>query len=329
MPTISSQNKEFQDFKQKYNEILTAFLQSTNSSENLLNEGYQFGREAISKNIGTLSVVAIHHDCLIDFLEKLESDQHLKKANKACILLEEVLSSHHMVTDDFSDAIDLLNKRSVEYAVRIRSLQEALKEKGFLLKEVYHRVKNNLQIISSLLNLQLDSAKNQDAQLILKESAARVKSMALIHEMLYQSDNLAKIDMADYIRKLFEYLQEIYQKDFNKIQCHLELDSVLLTLEKAIPCGLVINELITNVFKHAFPGNTQGNIKLILYKQEKLIIVTVSDTGVGVSENINFENSTSLGMQLIRNLTKQLSGTIELDRKQGSTFTLKFANGAE
>jgi len=329
MSSISGQNKEFEQFKKKYNEILSIFLQTQNSSEILLNEGYQVGREAISKNIGTLSVVAIHHNCLIAFLEKLDSDQHLTIANKASLFLEEVLSSHHMITNDFSKAVDLLNNGSIEYAGRIRELQEALKEKSFLLKEIYHRVKNNLQIISSLLSLQVDYTKNAESQFILKESAVRVKSMALVHEMLYQSENLAKIDMAVYIKQLFEYLREIFQLNADKIKYELELDSVLLSIDKAISCGLVINELITNVFKHAFPINTNGHIKLTLQKIEKTIIVIVNDTGIGIPDNIQFENSTSLGMQLIRNLTKQLNGTIALDRKNGSTFTLKFKNGVE
>jgi len=324
MTTVQSQNDEFVFFQKKYETILEKFLKEEGILENSLHEGYQFGRLAISKNLGILSVVAIHHDYVIDFLEKLTTDNHLDIANKASLFLEEVLSSYQMVANDFGDAIKLLNKRSVEFAVRIRALQDSLKEKEVLLKEVYHRVKNNLQVISSLLNLQVEAMQDPTAQEALIESATRVKSMALVHEMLYQSENLAKIDMGEYVKNLFQYLYDIYNVDPELIKYIIDIDSVSLNIDFAIPCGLIINEIISNTFKHAFPNDQSGKIDVSLKKQANQIMLNVKDNGVGISPEINLDKIQSLGMQLIHNLSKQLGGDIILDRNQGTKFTLTF-----
>ncbi len=311
-------------FKKQYQAILEDYLNEKEASETHLNEGYKFGRQAISKNLSILSVVAIHHDCLIDFLEGLETDNHLDMADKSRIFLEEVLSSFQMVKNDFGDAINLFNKRSVEFAVRIRALQDSLKEKEVLLKEIYHRVKNNLQVISSLLNLQVETTTDLLAQSVLIESVTRIKSMALIHEMLYQSGNLAKIEMTDYVKSLFNYLYETYQISPNKVTHSLDIDRISLSLEKAIPCGLIINELFSNVFKHAFPGDKKGEIKLAFKQKEGKYVLVVSDNGVGIPTGFDMQNTASLGMQLIRNLTKQLGGNVILDGEQGTIFIITF-----
>jgi len=326
MSNIQHENTDFDLFKKQYEDMLKKFLKDREVSEIYLNEGYEFGRLAISKNVGILTIVAIHHDCLVDFLEKLETDNHLDIANRASVFLEEVLSSYQMVENDFSDAINLLNKKNIESAVRIRALQDSLKEKEVLLKEIYHRVKNNLQVISSLLNLQVETTSDSSAQLVLLESAARVKTMALIHEMLYQSGNLARVEMADYVKNLFNYLYDIYEIDPQQVKHSLDIDSISLNIDKAIPCGLIINELVSNAFKHAFPNNKAGEIKLTLNKQENNLILAVEDNGVGVPENIDIRNTSSLGMQLIHNLTKQLAGNIVLKREIGAVFTLTFLN---
>ncbi|MDX1901008.1 MAG: histidine kinase dimerization/phosphoacceptor domain -containing protein [Gammaproteobacteria bacterium] len=209
-----------------------------------------------------------------------------------------------------------------QYRHLSEQLTDSLNEKEALLKEVYHRVKNNLQVISSLLNLQAETTKNSSMKSVLVESSARVKSMALVHEMLYQSDNLSKIPMKEYINNLFNYLYMIYGIDSNKINCTIDVDELYLDIDMAIPYGLIINEIISNIFKHAFPKNKLGEIQFSLNKNSKEIVLIVRDNGVGIPESIYPENATSLGLRLIYNLTRQLNGKITLNRDCGTEFKL-------
>ncbi len=318
-------DEDFSGFKNQYNTILDKFLNEETTTEMYLNEGYKLGRLAVTENLNIISVAAIHHDCLISFLEKLEKNGHLQIAEKASLFLEEVLAPFQMVAKGFREAINLLNKRSVEYAVRIKSLKSSLKEKESLLQEIYHRVKNNLQIISSLLHLQLEATGDPSLQQLLLESVTRVKSMALVHEMLYQSDNLAKIEMREYIDNLFRYLYEMYNVDKNKIKILSDIGPISLNIDVAISLGLIMNELISNSFKHAFPDGNSGEITFSLSEKNEKLILTVSDNGVGIHANILSEDIMSLGMKLVYNLTKQLDGKIVLDKGKGTTFTLTFA----
>ena len=205
------------------------------------------------------------------------------------------------------------------------TLRASLAEKEALLKEVYHRVKNNLQVVSSLLNLQAEATQEPAAQEVLIRSSARVKSMALIHEMLYQTENLAHIDMENYIDNLFKYLFEIYNVDSNKIKLSTDIDTISLSIDSAIPCGLIINELISNALKYAFHGNKSGEIKFSFKKYGNNIILIISDDGEGIPSHIDIKNTSSLGMRLIHSLTKQLDGNIVLEKGKGTTFTLTFA----
>jgi two-component sensor histidine kinase len=187
-----------------------------------------------------------------------------------------------------------------------------------LLKEIHHRVKNNLQIISSLLNLQSAEIEDATASQKFRESQDRVKAMALIHERLYQSGDLAKIDFAGYVRSLTGHLQRSYQVDANSIRLNLEVETVPMNLDVAIPCGLIINELVSNSFKYAFPSGNGGEIKVRFAEENghglKLV---VRDSGVGFSESENPEESDSLGLKLVRSLTEQLGGTISYRNQNG------------
>lgn len=216
----------------------------------------------------------------------------------------------------------MAKKSEERYRLLYEKLQQSLKEKEALLKEVYHRVKNNLQVVSSLLNLQIETTKDASAKRILIESASRVKSMALVHEMFYQTENLAQIEIGEYIQNLLKYLYQIYDIDSNHIKAITDIDMILVNIDTAIPIGLIINELISNSFKHAFPDNKPGKITLSLKKPDDKIILTVSDNGIGISPKIDINNMSSLGMQLVLSLTRQLGGHIALDRSHGTTFTL-------
>lgn len=199
-------------------------------------------------------------------------------------------------------------------------IQASLREKEALLKEIHHRVKNNLQIISSLLSLQMGYAPDNMSRSAFEDGKHRVRSMALIHEKLYQSQNLAQVDLAEYIEDLVRYLSHSYQLAPPTPTLRLELEKVYLTIDTAVPCGLILNELITNTFKHAFPpGQTMtSEIFVALHSlPNNEITLVVADNGVGLHHAISWQTPTTLGLQLVNTLVRQLNGRIELTRQYG------------
>ncbi|WP_413161056.1 PAS domain-containing protein [Capilliphycus salinus ALCB114379] len=204
-------------------------------------------------------------------------------------------------------------------------LKTSLKEKEVLLKEIHHRVKNNLLVVSNILEFQTDYTENPEVIKILQESQKRIESMALIHEKLYQSTGLDKIDFGDYIQDLVSQLMESYDSDSNLIELEVDVEPISLNLETAHPCGLIVNELVSNAFKHAFPDNRSGKIWIKLHQNSDYIVtLTVADDGVGFPTDIDFRQVDSLGMELVCTLINQLEGTIELIRDNGTTFELTF-----
>ncbi|MGD1910416.1 MAG: histidine kinase dimerization/phosphoacceptor domain -containing protein [Rivularia sp. (in: cyanobacteria)] len=203
-------------------------------------------------------------------------------------------------------------------------LKASLREKEILLKEIHHRVKNNLQIISSLLRLQSGYIKDKQALEIFLDSQNRVRAMALIHENLYQHNDLAKIEFSDYIRKLKHNLIRCYQ--VNNININTKIEKICLNIDTAIPCGLIINELVSNSIKHAFKNGDKGEIyvEFIALEQSKYSL-SVSDNGMGVPENIDLLKKQSLGLQLVWNLVEQLEGKIVYNSKFGTSFRITFA----
>ncbi|GAB4306626.1 MAG: hypothetical protein Kow0019_01670 [Methanobacteriaceae archaeon] len=202
-------------------------------------------------------------------------------------------------------------------------LKESLKEKEILLKEIHHRVKNNLQIISSLLNLQSSYVKNKYDLEIFEESRNRVKSMAMVHEKLYQSEDMARINFKDYIISLGSELFASYKVE-PIIKLNIQVQEVMLDINTAIPCGLILNELMSNSIKHAFPNSMEGTISIKMITLDNIIEIMVSDDGVGIPENIDFSKTKTLGLQIVNNLVRQLDGSIELDRSDGTAFKITF-----
>lgn len=200
-------------------------------------------------------------------------------------------------------------------------IKSSLEEKNVLLREIHHRVKNNMQIISSLLNLQTRYITDEKVIDILKESQNRVKSMAMIHEKLYQSEGFAKIGFSSYVRNLVTYLLQSYV-DRDHVKIITDVDDVFLDIDTAIPCGLIINELITNSLKHAFPNLTNGQINIKLMRNDDKFILEVKDNGIGFPEMLDFRNTESLGLQLINSLVMQLDGTIQLKNDGGTEFKI-------
>ncbi len=216
----------------------------------------------------------------------------------------------------------------IDITDRIRTVEQirsALKEKEVLLREIHHRVKNNMQIISSLLNLQAAQLKDKKDLFLFKETQNRIRSLALVHEKLYQSKNLAMIDFAEYIRSLITYLWQFFMIDSETIRLHLDLEEAYFDINTAIPCGLIVNELVTNVLKHAFPVGRKGDVRIVLARADgNKFVLAVQDDGIGFPENLDFRKSETLGMQIVTMLVQQLDATIELEREEGTTFKIVF-----
>ncbi len=209
-------------------------------------------------------------------------------------------------------------------------IKASLNEKEVLLKEIHHRVKNNLQVIYSLLRLQSTHIKDKHDMEIFKESQNRVRSMAFVHEKLYQSEDLAMIDFAEYTRKLTTSLFHSYAAYPETITLEINADDVFLGIDNAIPCGLIINELVSNCLKHAFPRGKKGKICVELHSNRDLhagnkFTLIVSDNGARFPKDLDFRKAETLGLQLVTTLVKQLKGTIELDRDDRTKFEITFA----
>ena len=214
---------------------------------------------------------------------------------------------------------DISDRKQIE-----QQLRASLKEKEVLLREVYHRVKNNMQLVSSLLHLQTSTINDPTVLRLFSESQQRVKTMALIHERLYRSKNLARINVATYIQDLVNNLVRSYTTAHSSIHVTLELAEVELDLDRAVPCGLIINELVSNAFKYAFPAQN-GELYLRFGLEDTgTYFLIVKDNGVGIPAHIDPQYTDSLGMQLVYGLTEQLGGEIELDRQEGSQFRITF-----
>jgi len=202
--------------------------------------------------------------------------------------------------------------------------KRSLKEKELLLKEIHHRVKNNLQIIISLLKLQSKYVFDPRDLEIFNKSRSRVETMSLIHEKLYKSADISQIDIGNYLRELVSHLLKAYNLSNAKIDFIINADNILMTIDTAIPCGLIVNELINNILKHAFPEGYTGKIELNLRRSDENVILEVIDNGIGIPEAFELDKSDTLGMQLIDTLVKQLDGVIEIDRSSGTRFSIEF-----
>lgn len=204
-------------------------------------------------------------------------------------------------------------------------LRTSLREKEVLLKEVHHRVKNNLQIISSILNLQTSFSNDTRVNEILRESQNRVKSMAYLHESLYQNKNFSFINFSDYLINLSKNLVHSYYISTSSVELKLDVDKVDLNLDQAIPCGLIVNELLTNAIKYAFPDSEKGGIISISVKEKKgLVEISVADNGKGLPKSFDVNKTNSLGLQLVSTLTEQLDGKLGVQNHTGAKFTITF-----
>jgi len=203
-------------------------------------------------------------------------------------------------------------------------IKASLKEKEAMMREIHHRVKNNLQIVSSLLRLQARSIKSKTLKDTFEIAQNRIKSMALIHEVLYLSENLEKINFSDYIKRITNHLFSMFSRNSKKIRLELDVGEFYLDIDKAIPCGLIINELVSNAFKHAFPDGKSGKIQVRLTNKLDRYTIVIKDNGVGFPDDVDLGNAETLGLQLVNDLVKQIEGSYEMQNDGGTTFKIIF-----
>jgi len=232
---------------------------------------------------------------------------------------------YHQGSRVVSIGIDITERKLAEIQI-----QASLREKEVLLQEIHHRVKNNLQVICSLLDLQSQQIEEPSMLEVFRESQNRVKSMALVHEKLYQSKDFARINFAEYTQSLTNYLFKAYDFNIGNINLALEIDEITLTIDTALSCGLIINELVSNALKYAFPNNRSGEIRVSLRSSlDKHFILIVKDNGVGFPPDWDLNSANSLGIELVNVLVQQLQGTIELERSTGSKFQISFSESLD
>ncbi len=312
------------------------------------------GQEALEKihkncfNIGLLDIKLpdMEGTALLASLKELNPDMDVimvtghASAENAVLALNEGASGYITKPVNMDELLarlrDLCEKQHLVEAKRKAEvkLKISLEEKEVLLKEIHHRVKNNMQIIYGLLNLQSGKVEDERVLRMIKETQNRIKSMALIHERLYQSKNLAEIAFGGYIKKLVSGLFHSYGIDPDSINGKIDAENIHLDINTAIPCGLIINELVTNALRHAFPDNQGGDgkgqlrgrvrVKMSPGKDNTFNLI-VSDNGIGFPKDLNFRNTKSLGLQIVNTLVEQLEGSIKLRKKNGTSFRIEFS----
>jgi len=222
-------------------------------------------------------------------------------------------------TEDLQKEIE--ERKKAENQVR-----KSLIEKEHLMREVHHRVKNNMQIVSSILSLQsneLGNSTSREADII-RKGENRIRSMALVHDSLYEADDFSRVDFKLYICNLINHIRDCYMINDTDIMMDIDVEDVPLSINKAIPCAQIINELVTNSIQYAFPGGRKGRIAVSLKKRAEGFRLTVSDNGIGIEDTRPGVSGSSIGLQLAEALTAQLQGAIEMNREEGTAFTIDF-----
>lgn len=228
-------------------------------------------------------------------------------------------------TAELRSTVELLQNEINERQKAENNLQKSLSEKEVLLKEIHHRVKNNMAVITSMLQLQSNHIKDNHYKDIFRHCINRINSMALIHEKLYRSKDLANINFHDYMKDMINSMFMSYGSSSRKVSLKINVEEVALGVDNAIPCGLIINELVTNSLKHAFPDNRKGEIHVSLRKNDKgEIVLKVGDNGIGMPEAADSGKTDSLGLTLVNALVRQLRGSIGLNREKGTEFMITF-----
>jgi PAS domain S-box-containing protein len=291
---------------------------------NLTKTFEKLGIEIIGqKSFSLLSVPMLTGDKVIGVIT-LQDYQKEYAFNKSQLELLTTIASQAAIALENSRLFAALQNELEEKNEAEKRIKASLNEKELLLQEIHHRVKNNLQIMSSLLRLQSAHFKDQNVQNIFKESENRIKAMAIIHNKLYTNPEYDKVDFNDYIRTLTQNLFLSYGVSSNSVNLEFIVNNIFLNIDTAIPCGLIINELISNSLKYAFPQNKTGSITVKMYFEEKDLILIVKDNGIGMDNNIFRKNNETLGLKLVQLLASQMDGKVELNSVKGTEFIIRF-----
>lgn len=306
---------------------------------------YKEGRTLVIEDIYTAGLTQCHIDILVIYdvraslVVPILQGNHLwgllcayhcsgpKQWRSLEVSLLKQLATHIAIAIQQSELYQQVQSELAERTLAQEQLKVSLREKEALLKEIHHRVKNNLQIISSVLRLQSDFIRDETVMALFNDSQNRIRSMALIHEKLYQSRDLLRIDLNEYIRDLTNNLLSSYGARSQKVSLSVDADSIWLNIDTAIPCGLIINELVSNTLKHAFPSvsNQENRVWITVNKtDDSCFVLTVGDNGIGFPDDLDFQNTESLGLELVCIFTEQLEGSLELIRNEGTQFTVTF-----
>ena len=258
-----------------------------------------------------VGLLARNFNDMLDNLEELYSDLE-KKVN----LRTEELKQTNLILQS-----EIMSKEAAS-----QQLRELLAEKEVILKEIHHRVKNNLQVISSLLYLQSNKSTSIENQEILNDSQNRIKAMALVHEQLYKSEDLTGILLPEYIRSLVNAVIKSNNSNSKIIRLNIKVEDIFLSLDKSIPFGLIVNEIVTNSLKYAFEGKLDGILKINIIQDENDNIITlISDNGIGMPQDLDISRTKSLGLKLVQTLVAQLEGTFEIVSVEGTEFRIIFS----
>lgn len=259
-----------------------------------------------------------HSKLIEDGTEHTEEVQEDNLGGYFLVTASPILDAEGKVLGSVHIARDITQRREME-----KKLEKALEDKEILMKEIHHRVKNNLMMISSLLNIQSHYIKDQEVKDIFAESQNRANSMALLHQELYESGDMNDIELSEYLRSLSTEIMHSYNSKNKSVDLTLDLEQGTIDVDRAIPIGLIATETIINSFKHAFPeGN--GKILIKFFKENDSFVLIISDNGVGFPENLDFRSQGNMGMMLINGLINQIDGSIDMKRENGTTFIIKF-----
>jgi PAS domain S-box-containing protein len=310
--TLSDASGHFELFNSKFQKLTGYSVDEANADRDFLERLYP-ERSDLHR------VLDAFHTLLTTRLPQEVEAQILRKDGvRRTLLVNMNLFEHNARGQFLSSYRDITERKQVEERLRV-----SLAEKEVLLKEIHHRVKNNMQVISSLLNLQLNLLDDEEMREILRESQNRIKSMALIHEGLYRSENLAGVDFATYVSQLARSVVRSYTTA--PVELLLDVGNVQLSIDMAIPCGLILNELISNAMKYAFPGGRAGTVSVkVCRTDEGMVKLEVADNGVGLPPTLDIRESKSMGLQLVTTLVNQLGGTLDAVRGTGARFVISF-----
>ena len=249
-----------------------------------------------------------------------------KKLNKLLAETNDILEKKVTLrTSELVETNENLRKEIEIRKITSNNLQSSLKEKDVMLKEIHHRVNNNLQVISSILDLQSRSSTNKEFIKMLRNTQNRIISMSLVQEKLYSSGDLALVDFNNYINSLIDYIYGIYEINPSRIKPVINVEDIHVNINTAIPCGLLVNEIVTNAIKHGFNDNKKGEIFINMKKDKnEYLHLVISNNGVLLPDGINYKNPVSIGMELIRIMIIQLSAEVELQKEKGVLYKFRF-----